>query len=65
MCGSSVWPVELMGLVSLGSLLLEHGQDIADGVFKPRDQWPAAAKDSFLVRFELTLIALEAHTVLS
>ena len=48
----------------LGSLFLEHGQDIAGGVFEPRDQRPAAAKDSLLVRFEFTLIALEAHASL-
>ena len=43
---------------------LEHRQDITGGVFEPGDQWPAAAKDSLLVGFEVTLIALKAHASL-
>ena len=62
MCGSSVWPVELMGLVSLGSLLLEHGQDIAGGVFKPRDlRTPAAENPLFVCHQVAFIVRLEMH----
>jgi hypothetical protein len=38
---------------------LKHKQDVPGGVFEPRDQRPAAAKDSLVVRFEITVVALE------
>src|SRR5262245_57059650 len=40
----------------------KYGQDITGWVFEPRDQWSAAAKNSLCVGFEVTLIALKAHT---
>src|SRR5437763_828239 len=44
--------------------LLQHGQNISGRIFEPGDRRAAVVEDSFVVRFDLTVVVLKAHAFL-